>query len=74
VLRAIELEDIERELVQALGRGRTIRTESNTELFSSFPVVEADIQKGKKYIETIRTKSTIIKTTANIGTQLSINI
>jgi len=74
VLRAIELEDIERELVQALGRGRTIRTESNTELFSSFPLVEADVQKGKRYIENVKTSKIITNTTANIGTQLSINI
>ena len=49
VLRDIELDDIEKELVQALGRGRTIRTKSQTELFSSFPLIECDVQQGKRF-------------------------
>ena len=49
VLIDIELDDIEKELVQALGRGRTIRTKSQTELFSSFPLIECDVQQGKRF-------------------------
>lgn len=49
-LQQIELRIASQSLKQSLGRGRTSRTESNTHLYSSIPMAEADIQEGKNMI------------------------
>ena len=61
-LAQIELREASSEISQTVGRGRSTRTESKIDLYSSIPMIETDLYKGKKFIKSSILEPVILST------------